>query len=156
MVCPLLKRRAWLWNRREGLGFTGSSDGKESTCNTEDLGLIPGSERSLEKGMATHSSIFVWEIPWTEEPGGLQSMGLQRVGHDLTTKQKQSIFKPQQKIKTPDLLSISTPNKPVYSDSVSFFFSLTLDQQLLCEFGTLPNLTSIWQCSIITGKQRSP
>ena len=37
--------------------------------------------------MATHSSILVWEIPWTEEHGGLQSMGLQRVGHDLVTKQ---------------------------------------------------------------------
>ena len=39
--------------------------------------------------MATHSSILAWEIPWTEEPGGLQSMGLQRVGHDLVTKQQQ-------------------------------------------------------------------
>ena len=39
-------------------------------------------EDSLEKGMATHSSILVWRIPWTEEPGGLQSMVLQRVGHD--------------------------------------------------------------------------
>ena len=39
-------------------------------------------EDPLEKGMATHSSILVWEIPWTEGPGGLQSMGLQRVGHD--------------------------------------------------------------------------
>ena len=38
-------------------------------------------EDALEKGMATHSSI-AWRIPWTEEPGGLQSMGLQRVGHD--------------------------------------------------------------------------
>ena len=36
----------------------------------------------LEKEMATHSSILAWRIPWTEEPGGLQSMGLQRVGHD--------------------------------------------------------------------------
>ena len=36
--------------------------------------------------MATHSSILVWKIPWTEEPGGLQSMGLQRVGHNLVTK----------------------------------------------------------------------
>ena len=36
----------------------------------------------LEKEMATHSSILAWTIPWTEEPGGLQSMGLQRVGHD--------------------------------------------------------------------------
>ena len=38
----------------------------------------------LEKGMATHSSILAWRIPWTEEPGGLQSMGLQRVGHDVS------------------------------------------------------------------------
>ena len=41
-----------------------------------------GWEDPLEKGMATHSSILAWEIPWTEEPGGLQSMGLQRVGHN--------------------------------------------------------------------------
>ena len=46
-------------------------------------------EYSLEKEMATHSSILGWEIPWTEEPGGLQFMGSQRVGHDLVTKQKQ-------------------------------------------------------------------
>ena len=39
-------------------------------------------EDSLEKGMATHSSILAWEIPWREKPGGLQSMGLQRVGHN--------------------------------------------------------------------------
>ena len=41
-----------------------------------------GQEDPLEKGMVTHSSILAWRIPWTEEPGGLQSMGLQRVGHD--------------------------------------------------------------------------
>ena len=41
-----------------------------------------GWEDPLEKGMATHSSILAWEIPWTEEPGGLQFMGSQRVGHD--------------------------------------------------------------------------
>ena len=41
-----------------------------------------GQEDLLEKGMATHSSILAWRITWTEEPGGLQSMGLQRVGHD--------------------------------------------------------------------------
>ena len=41
-----------------------------------------GQEDPLEKGMATHSSILAWEIPWTEEPGGLRSMGLQTVGHD--------------------------------------------------------------------------
>ena len=40
--------------------------------------------------MATHSSILAWEIPWTKEPRGLQTMGLQRVGHDLVTKQQRS------------------------------------------------------------------
>ena len=46
-------------------------------------------EDALEKGMATHSSLLAWEIPWTEEPGGLQSMGSQRVRHNLATKQQQ-------------------------------------------------------------------
>ena len=41
-----------------------------------------GSEDPLEKGMATHSSILAWRMPWIEEPGRLQSMGLQRVGHN--------------------------------------------------------------------------
>ena len=41
-----------------------------------------GREDLLEEEMTTHSSILAWEMPWTEEPGGLQSMGLQRVGHD--------------------------------------------------------------------------
>ena len=47
-----------------------------------------GREDPLEKEMATHSSILAWRIPWTEEPGGLQSMGSQRVGKDLATKEK--------------------------------------------------------------------
>ena len=47
------------------------SDGKEFTCNVGDPGLIPGSGRSLGKGNTTYSSIFAWEISWTEEPGGL-------------------------------------------------------------------------------------
>ena len=45
-----------------------------------------GEEDPLEKEMTTHSSILAWKIPWTEESGGLQSMGLQRVGHNLVTK----------------------------------------------------------------------
>ena len=63
------------------LGFPGGLDGKEATCNVGDLGLIPGWEDPLEKGMATHSCILPWRIPWTEEPGGLQSTESQRVGH---------------------------------------------------------------------------
>ena len=57
-------------------GFLGGSDGKESTCNAGNPGLIPGLGRSPEKGLAAHSSIPAWRILWTEEPGGLQSMGL--------------------------------------------------------------------------------
>ena len=54
-------------------------DDKESTCNAGDLGLIPGLGYPLQEGMAAHSSILAWRIPWTEKAGGLQSMGLQRV-----------------------------------------------------------------------------
>ena len=62
----------------------GGSDGKEPACNTGNLGSIPGSGTSLssiplslEEGMATHSNILDWRIPWTEEPGRLQFMVLQ-------------------------------------------------------------------------------
>ena len=47
-----------------------------------DPGSIPELEGALEKGMATHSSILAWKIPWTEMPGGLQSMGSQKVRHN--------------------------------------------------------------------------
>ena len=59
------------------MGFPCGSDGKESAFNAADLGSVPGSGRSLEKGMANHSSTLAWKIPCTEEPGRLQSMGLQ-------------------------------------------------------------------------------
>ena len=52
-----------------------------------------GQEDPLEKKMATHSSILTWKIPWTEEPGGLQSMGRKKVRHDLGTKQQQHLLK---------------------------------------------------------------
>ena len=66
------------------MGFPGGSDGKESSCNARDPGSIPGSclEDPLKEGMATYSSVLVWRIAWTEEPGGLQSTGSQRVEQD--------------------------------------------------------------------------
>ena len=70
------------------LGFPGGWDGKESTCNAGDCGLIPELGRSLEEGMATHSSILAWRIPMDKEPGRLWSMGLQRVRHNWATKQR--------------------------------------------------------------------
>ena len=50
--------------------------------NIRDAGLIPGLGRSPGEGIATYSSILAWRIPWTEDPGGLQSIGSQRDGHD--------------------------------------------------------------------------
>ena len=61
------------------LGFSGGSDGKESAHNVGDLGSVPG--RSPGGGHPT-SVFLAGESPWTEEPGGLQSMGSQRVGHE--------------------------------------------------------------------------
>ena len=53
-----------------------------SAGDLRDASLIPTLGRSPGEGMATHSSILAWRIPWTEEPGGLQSVGSQRAGHD--------------------------------------------------------------------------
>ena len=63
------------------LGLAGDSDSKGSACNMGDPGSIPESRISPVKGMAAHSSILAWRIPWTEKPSGLWSMGLQRVRH---------------------------------------------------------------------------
>ena len=62
-----------------------SSGGTESACNAGDQGSSLGREDSLGKEMATHSSILAWRFPGTEEPGGLQSVGLPRVGHNWVT-----------------------------------------------------------------------
>ena len=70
----------------------GQITGKESARNAgeaRDTSLIHGSRRAPGGGNATYSSIPAWEIPWTEEPSGLQSVGLQRAGHNLVTEQKQ-------------------------------------------------------------------
>ena len=66
--------------------FPGGSDGKESACNVGDLGSIRGSGRSPGEGNGNPLTILASKIPWTEEPGRLQSMGSQRVRHNLGTK----------------------------------------------------------------------
>ena len=64
-------------------GFPGSLAGKEAACNAGDPGSISELGRSPGEGNGyPHSSILAWRIPWTEEPGRLQPMGLQRVRHD--------------------------------------------------------------------------
>ena len=63
-------------------GFPGGSVVKNLSVKQEEQVRSLGQEDTLEQEMATHSSILAWEIPWTEQPGGLQSMGSQRVQHD--------------------------------------------------------------------------
>ena len=69
------------WTRLSDFHF-GGSDSKESPCTQETWVRSLGQEDPLEKGIAAHSSILTWEIPWTEELGGLRSMGSQRVRQD--------------------------------------------------------------------------
>ena len=76
------------WNRILcPTGFPRGSDSRESACSADSSTWVQflGQEDPLEKGLATGSTILAWRIPWTEEPGGLQSRGSQRVGHDWMT-----------------------------------------------------------------------
>ena len=85
-VSPALAGRFFITSATwEVLRLLGGSDGKESACSAGDPASVFGSEDPLAKWMATHSSIFAWRIPWTEEPGRLQPLGLQRVGHNWAT-----------------------------------------------------------------------
>ena len=70
--------------KEQSLSFPGGSVVKNPPANAGNVGPIHGEEDPLEKKIATHSRILVWEIPWTEEPGGPQSMGSQKC---LVTKQ---------------------------------------------------------------------
>ena len=67
------------------LGSPGGSDDKESACNEGDWGLIPGLGISPGEGHGYPLGVLAWRIPWTEEPGGLRSMGSQRGGHNQVT-----------------------------------------------------------------------
>ena len=88
-ACQQLKLRTFKFMCVVGRGFPGVSVVKNPPANTGDVGSVPGLERSPGEGNGNHSSILAWEIPWMEEPGGLQSMGSQRVRHNLVTKQQQ-------------------------------------------------------------------
>ena len=75
----------WVWLLKRGLASLVSQRVKHLPAVQETWVRSLGWEDPLEKKMATHSSILAWRIPWTEEPGGLQSMGSQRVGDDWAT-----------------------------------------------------------------------
>jgi len=66
---------------RDSLDFPDDSNSKESACNAGDLGSIPGSGRAHAEGSGYSLPLLAWRLPWTEETGGRQSMGLQRVRH---------------------------------------------------------------------------
>ena len=94
---PSMESDSWIWEEKSQVQvmrlivrvsqaelrwvFPAGSDGKESACNAGDPGSIPRSGKS-PGGMATHSSILAWRIPWTEKPGRLQPTRLQRIGQD--------------------------------------------------------------------------
>ena len=72
------------------MGFPGGSDGKESAFIPGDPGLILRSGRSPGEGNGNPLNILAWRIPWAEDPGGLQSVGFQRVGHTWVTNTERS------------------------------------------------------------------
>ena len=72
------------------MGFPGGSVVKNPAAKQETQVQSVGWENPLEKEMVIYPSILAWKIPWTEEPGGLQTVALQKVGHDWANKQQRS------------------------------------------------------------------
>ena len=114
-----------------------------------------GQEDSLEKGMATHSNILTWRIPWTEEPGGIQSMGSQRVGQDWATNTRKGtcvricLYACNQHKRTTDILSdflrswsiLLLSSSPVWRD-----FRRFVPDSDLGVISLLPGWALIWTC----------
>ena len=104
-------------------GFLGGSVGKESTCNAEDKSLIPGLGRSPGGGHGNPLQYSCWRIPWTEEPGRLQSIGLQRIRHDWSNWAHTTFI--ISNLLQPTTLSLNTSEERQISHSLAsiFFFS---------------------------------
>ena len=88
------------------MDFLGGSAVKNLPANAGRASLIPGSGRSPGEGNGNPFSILAWEIPWTEKPGGLQSTGSQRAGHNIVAKQQQTAVE----ITVETMLTISKKN----------------------------------------------
>ena len=122
-------------------GFPGGSVVKNPPASAEDAGSIPGREDPPEKEIKTHSSILPWRIPWTEEPGRLQSMRLQRVRHNLATKQPHFLF-----------ISSDTTARDVSGRKKSIFCgSNSFSNPNICKFSSVtqsyPSLCDPMNCS---------
>ena len=114
-------------------GFLNGSAGKESACQCrrhrkqETRVWFLGGDDPLEEEMATYPSILAWEVPWTEEPGGLQSMRLQRVGHAWVTKHacihvtKWSFFSEGLYLSDRNFLNLLLIHLEIYSTVYSLF-----------------------------------
>ena len=100
-----------------------------NTGDVRDVGSIPGSGRSLEKEMATCSSIFAWKSPWTEEPGGLQPMGLQRVRHDWALTHK--IFKDYISFFLKDIYDVKCIMLSIYILGICFWVSFNVHLHMI-------------------------
>ena len=88
LLVSCLQRPSHITSRSRG--FPSGEVVKNPPANAGDVGSIPELGRFLEKEIVTHSSVPAWKVPWTEEPGGLQSIhGGHKKRHDLATKQKQ-------------------------------------------------------------------
>jgi len=86
------------------LGFPGGSDGKESACNAGDQVLSLDEETLLKTGMATHSSILAWRIPWTEKPAGYSPWGCKEL--DMTEQLTLSLLRSWAGISVPYVLVV--------------------------------------------------
>ena len=108
-------------------GFPGGSVIKKSIINAGDTVWSLGWEDALQKEMATHSNILAWEITWTEESAGLQSMGYQKSHNDLATKQQQ-----QRLSHCPSVISVH--KQRIFSWIFNLNFSVLNFRQLLLSY----------------------
>ena len=120
-----------------------------------------GQENPLEKGMATHSSILAWRIPRTEEPGRLQSMGLQRVRHDSVTKFKQEFQESAKSISSEFLHRLDAEKKPRgWTDSLHCAFRVCTKESpdilLSVLWRPAPWTSSLNDASLYWGLQGAP
>ena len=138
-------------HRQQVLGPTrlGSAVIQNLPANTRDVGMIPGSERSSGERNGTHSSILAWKIPWTEEPGGLQSMGSQRVRPDTVTERSACQNEPWWITWPPPLPPLQGPEacRSASTRYLAIHCQISKDQTPKGQFSTLMRNTS--ECSEI-------
>ena len=120
-ACKTRKASRWTASTSTSDRLSGGSVVKNPPAKQETLVRSLSCQDPLEKEMATYSSILAWKISWTQEPGGLQSMGSQRVGHDWATNTYKHVKKKKKSEKAP----------PNFTREVSVIIDMVYDQCLL-------------------------